>query len=99
MPCPRRPRHAHHDGPSRTTRRLLRGRRTLIDTDSAGGTHDFVARVAQRGQWLFHSVGMTVTDAIHQHIPKTAWTPAVEKDGDLRADAWVAELTGDVLTG
>jgi hypothetical protein len=29
-----------------------RGRRTLIRTDSAGGTHDFVAWLARRGRWL-----------------------------------------------
>ncbi len=29
-----------------------RGRRTLIRTDSAGGTHEFVAWLAKRGRWL-----------------------------------------------
>lgn len=61
------------------------GRQTLIRTDSAGGTHDFVTRLAQRGRWLSYSVGMTVTEQIHQHVlkvPASAWTPAVEtRDG------------------
>lgn len=79
-----------------------RGRRTLIRTDSAGGTHEFVAWLAQRGRWLSYSVGMTITEQIHQavlKIPALAWTPAVEPGGDIRHGAWVAEITGDVLTG
>jgi hypothetical protein len=79
-----------------------RGRQTLIRTDSAGGTHDFVAWLAQRGRWLSYSVGMVITEAIHSHvlkIPASAWTPAIETDGEVRDGAWVAELTGDLLTG
>lgn len=79
-----------------------RGRRTLIRTDSAGGTHEFVAWLAQRGRWLSYSVGMTVTDAIHQtvlRVPPAAWTVAVEPGGEIRDGAWVAELDGDVLKG
>ncbi|CAM5512289.1 IS1380 family transposase [Streptomyces canarius] len=79
-----------------------RGRRTLIRTDSVGGTHDFVAWLARRGRWLSYSVGMVITDVIHQHVlkvPASAWTPAVEADGEMRDGAWVAELTGDVLGG
>jgi hypothetical protein len=62
-----------------------RGRSTLIRTDSAGGTHEFLAWLTQRGRWLSYSVGMTITDAIHQavlEVPSTAWTPAVEPGGD-----------------
>ncbi|MEU7710305.1 IS1380 family transposase, partial [Streptomyces nodosus] len=83
-------------------KKYRRGRQTLIRTDSAGGTHDFVAWLAQRGRWLSYSVGMVITDAIHQHVlkvPTSAWTPAVEPDGEIRDGAWVAELTGDVLAG
>ncbi|MFJ4501451.1 IS1380 family transposase [Streptomyces sp. NPDC088864] len=79
-----------------------RGRRTLIRTDSAGGTHTFVAWLAKPGRWLSYSVGMTVTEQIHQHVlkvPVSAWTPAVETGGGIRDGAWVAELTGDVLNG
>ncbi|MEV0495923.1 IS1380 family transposase [Streptomyces atratus] len=78
------------------------GRQTLIRTDSAGGTHDFVAWLARRGRWLSYSVGTVITDAIHEHVlkvPASAWTPAIEADGEIRDGAWVAELTGDVLTG
>jgi hypothetical protein len=45
---------------------------------------------------------MTITDTIHQavlKVPASAWTPAVEPDGDIRDGAWVAELAGDCLTG
>lgn len=83
-------------------KKYRRGRQTLVRTDSGGGTHEFVAWLARRGRWLSYSVGMVITDTIHQHvlkIPRTAWTPAVETDGEIRDGAWVAELTGEVLEG
>ncbi|WP_373306817.1 transposase [Streptomyces spinoverrucosus] len=58
-------------------RRSTGARQTLIRCDSAGGTHEFVAWLAQRGRWLSYSVGMVITEAIHQHvlkIPASAWT-------------------------
>ncbi|MFC5911701.1 IS1380 family transposase, partial [Streptacidiphilus monticola] len=82
--------------------RLRRGRRTLIRADSAGGTHEFVNWLSRRGRWLSYSVGMVITEQIHQtvlQIPASAWTPAVEPDGRVRDGAWVAELAGDVLRG
>ncbi|MFE0187889.1 IS1380 family transposase [Streptomyces sp. NPDC058989] len=75
-----------------------RGRSTLIRTDSGGGTREFVNWLSARGRWLSYSVGMTTTDAIHQavfKVPASAWTPAVEPDGELRDGAWVAELATD----
>jgi hypothetical protein len=45
---------------------------------------------------------MTITDAIHHavlQVPASAWTPAVEPDGQVRDGAWVAERAGDVLKG
>src|SRR5882757_770063 len=83
-------------------KKYRRGRQTLIRTDSGGRTHEFVAWLAQRGRWLSYSVGMTITDAIHQavlKVPATAWAAAVESGGGIRDGAWVAELAGDVLTG
>ncbi|MFF2361309.1 IS1380 family transposase [Streptomyces sp. NPDC058122] len=83
-------------------RKHRRGRRTLIRTDSAGGTHDFLNWPATRGRWLSYSVGMVITDTIHQAallVHASAWTPAIEPDGDVRDGAWVAELAGDVLKG
>jgi hypothetical protein len=81
-------------------KRHRRGRSTLIRTDSAGGTHEFVDWLSKRGRWLSYSVGMTITDAIHQavlKVPASAWTPAVEPSGEIREGAWTAELDGDVL--
>lgn len=49
-------------------KKYRRGRRTLIRTDSAGATHEFVAWLAQRGRWLSYSVGMTITEQIHQAV-------------------------------
>ncbi|WP_329611934.1 IS1380 family transposase [Streptomyces brevispora] len=75
---------------------LRRGRKTLIRTDSAGGTHAFLDWLSHRGRWLSYSVGMTITDAIHQavlKIPKKAWTPAYDAGGTERPGAWVAEIT------
>lgn len=46
------------------------GRRTLIRTDSGGGTHDFVDWLSARGRWLSYSVSMTITDVIHQAVLK-----------------------------
>ncbi|MFI1967486.1 IS1380 family transposase [Streptomyces pathocidini] len=80
-------------------KKYRRGRRTLIRTDSAGGTHDFLAWLAQRGRWLSYPVGMVITEQVHQHVlkvPASAWTAAVETGGEIRDGAWVAELTGDV---
>lgn len=79
-----------------------RGRRTLIRTDSAGGTHEFLDWLTRRGRWLTYSVGMTITDAVHHavlRVPDSAWTAAVEPNGQLRDGAWVAELAGDLLKG
>ncbi|MBT2396196.1 IS1380 family transposase [Streptomyces sp. ISL-100] len=83
-------------------KRYRRGRSTLIRTDSGGGTHEFVAWLAKRGRWLSYSVGMTITEQIHQavqRVPASAWTPAVEPGGEIRDGAWTAELDGDVLKG
>ncbi|MBM9623796.1 IS1380 family transposase [Streptomyces zhihengii] len=83
-------------------KKYRRGRRTLIRTDSGGGTHEFVAWLAQRGRWLSYSVGMTITEQIHQAVlkaPASAWTAATEPGGEIRDGAWVAELSGDCLKG
>jgi hypothetical protein len=77
------------------------GRKVLIRTDSAGGTHDFL-------QWLHarklgYSVGFTLPDdAVERlaRIPAQAWTPAYDADRKPRDGAWVAEATGILdLTG
>jgi hypothetical protein len=83
-------------------KKYRRGRQTLIRTDSGGGTHEFVDWLSACGRWLSYSVGMNITDAIHAtvlKVPASAWTPAVEPDGEVRDGPWVAELDGDCLTG
>ncbi|WP_030600218.1 IS1380 family transposase [Streptomyces fulvoviolaceus] len=75
---------------------LRRGRQTLIRTDSAGGTHAFLNWLSKPGRWLSYSVGMTITDTLHQavlKIPKKAWTPAYDAGATERPGAWVAEIT------
>jgi hypothetical protein len=72
-------------------RHLRRGRQTLIRTDSAGGTHAFLDWLSKPGRWLSYSVGMTITDTIHQavlKIPNKAWTPAHDTGGTERPGAW-----------
>jgi Transposase DDE domain group 1 len=72
-------------------------RRVLIRTDSGGGTHDFLAWLTSPGRRLHYSVGMTITEDMHQAIltlPDRVWEPAYDADGQVRPGAWVAELTG-----
>ena len=72
-------------------------RKVLIRTDSGGGTHDFLAWLASPGRRLHYSVGMTVTEDMHQAIlslPDRIWEPAYDAGGQVRPGAWVAELTG-----
>ena len=69
------------------------GRKVLVRTDGAGGTHAFV-------DWL-HQATAVVLDRVRpdrRHgrprspaIPQTAWTPAYDADGKVRDGAWVAE--------
>jgi Transposase DDE domain group 1 len=71
------------------------GRKVLIRTDGAGGTHDFVAWLA--GQRLQYSVGFSLNEASVSRlelVPESAWTPAYDADGAPRDGAWVTELTG-----
>ncbi len=72
-------------------------RRVLIRTDSGGGTHDFLAWLTSPGRRLHYSVGMTITEDMHQAIlaiPDRVWEPAYDAGGQVRPGAWVAELTG-----
>ena len=72
-------------------------RRVLIRTDSGGGTHDFLAWLTSPARRLHYSVGMTITEDMHQAIltlPDRVWEPAYDAGGQVRPGAWVAELTG-----
>jgi Transposase DDE domain group 1 len=69
----------------------------LIRADSGGGTHDFLNWLTAPGRRLAYSVGMTITEDIHDaivEIPATAWTPAYDAGRQPRDGAWVAEITG-----
>jgi hypothetical protein len=71
------------------------GRKVLIRTDAAGGTHEFVDWLTART--LSYSVGFTLPDdavARLARIPATAWTPAYDDERTPRDGAWVAEATG-----
>jgi hypothetical protein len=72
-------------------------RKVLIRTDSGGGTHEFLAWLAGPGRRLRYSVGMTITEDMHQailQVPDRVWAPAYDAGGQVRPGAWVAELTG-----
>lgn len=57
-------------------------------------------RLSPGGQYsgrLSYSIGFTLTEELQQTIlalPEQAWTPAYDAEGQVRAGAWVAELTG-----
>jgi hypothetical protein len=72
-------------------------RRVLIRTDSGGGTHAFLTWLTKPGRRLHYSVGMTITDDMQEAIlalPESIWQPAYDAERQVRAGAWVAELTG-----
>jgi hypothetical protein len=71
------------------------GKKVLIRTDAAGGTHEFLNYLTSRR--LAYSIGFglsqTMVAAIAQ-IPQVAWTPAYDTGGGIREGAWVTEATG-----
>jgi hypothetical protein len=73
-------------------------RAILVRTDAAGATQGFTARITELGMtfsvgaYLHHFDILTVL----ARIPKTAWTPAYNADGQQRDGAWVAEV-GDLV--
>lgn len=71
------------------------GRKVLVRIDGAGGTKETVGFLARRR--VSYSVGFKLpghTPQIYSKIPKTAWAPAYNADGDPREGADVAEITG-----
>jgi hypothetical protein len=67
----------------------------LARADSAGASHDFAD--ACRETDIRFSLGYPLTDPVRRAIlalPERAWQPAINADGEQRAGAWVAELTG-----
>ncbi|WP_072691763.1 IS1380 family transposase [Rhodococcus marinonascens] len=71
------------------------GRKVLIRTDGAGGTHALIEYLTKRS--LGYSIGFGLTETMAGKvalIPKDVWTPAYDSGGQVRDGAWVAELTG-----
>jgi hypothetical protein len=69
-------------------------REILVRADSGGATHAFTADCRDAG--IRFSVGYELSDTVRQAIielPETAWTPAIDADGQPRDGAWIAELT------
>ena len=74
--------------------RSIRSWRTHLNT-VAGATHETLNYLLR--QRLSYSIGFTLPDCFTAKlalIPRRAWTPAYDSDGDIRDGAWVAEVTG-----
>ena len=71
------------------------GRSVLVRVDGAGSTHELLDWLTARR--LSYSVGFGLPDHtpdLLTRIPESAWSPALDADGEVRDGAWVAELTG-----
>jgi len=70
--------------------------RVVVRADSGGGTKEFLTHITDAE--LQYSIGMGTTlgvdPALLRKVPKRAWTPAYNSDGQPRDGAQVAELTG-----
>jgi hypothetical protein len=70
-------------------------RSVLIRVDGAGSTHELLDWLTARN--LSYSVGFGLPDHtadLLAKIPESAWSLALDADGEVRDGAWVAELTG-----
>jgi hypothetical protein len=71
------------------------GRSVLIRIDGAGSTHELLDWLTARK--LSYSVGFGLPDhtpELLKQIPASAWSPALDAEGEIRDGAWVAELSG-----
>lgn len=69
----------------------------LARADSAGASHDFA--FACRETDIRFSLGYPIGPAVREAVltlPESAWTAALNGDGEPREGAWVAELTDGV---
>jgi hypothetical protein len=72
----------------------------LARADSAGASHDFA--FACRETDIRFSLGYAITKPVREALlvlSERAWKPAVDRDGEPREGAWVAELTDRVNLG
>ncbi|MCZ2405099.1 IS1380 family transposase, partial [Paenarthrobacter sp. Z7-10] len=73
------------------------GHSTMIRTDSAGGTHEYLAWLTDPARNLAYSVGFGFTTAMEKVlplVPENGWTRAYNSDGFERDGAWIADITG-----
>lgn len=71
------------------------GRKVLIRTDAAGGTHAFLDYLTT--QRLSYSIGFGLSESMVAAlalIPDDVWTPAYNADGQVRDGAWLVDATG-----
>jgi len=71
------------------------GRKVMIRTESAGGTHEYLDWLTHPLRNLGYSVGFPLhgaVEAVLPRIPRTAWTRAYNSDGVERDGAWVADI-------
>ncbi|MFB9164915.1 MULTISPECIES: IS1380 family transposase [Arthrobacter] len=73
------------------------GRKIMIRTDSAGGTHGFLDWLTDKRRNFSYSVGFPIHGAVAEVlplVPKKGWSRAYDSDGTERDGAWVADITG-----
>ena len=73
----------------------------LVRLDGAGFSHELLEHIAagggKRGRHWEFSVGWSCTDVEMDAIarlPKAAWTPGIDQNGDVPDDTFAADLTG-----
>ena len=72
-----------------------RTKKVLVRADGAGYSHALITAFSKQG--LDFSVGYPITDAVRDAItlvPKRAWQPANNSDGEVREHADLIEVTG-----
>jgi hypothetical protein len=76
-------------------------KRLLIRCDGAGASHELIAWLQDlnqvRGRRVEYSVGFAITENLRDAIstvPKKAWRPALDADGEVREGGDVVEITG-----
>jgi hypothetical protein len=82
------------DALEQLARDVVESETIVMGTDSAGLTHELLD-FCRDGQIRF-SVGFDLTDPVRRAIlalPETAWTAALDADGEPRTNGQVAELT------
>ncbi len=78
-----------------------RRKNLLIRADGAGASHGLLNWLttlnAKRGRTVEYSVGFAITDKVRDaisNVPKKAWAPAIDPEGQARENGDVVEITG-----